>query len=322
MNPSNKLITVVIPCYRVKDYVLNVISSIPNYVSKIICVDDKCPENSGKFIKEQCKDNRVLVLFNKKNLGVGGATLKGFQEADRLNSDVILKIDGDGQMDANLISKFVQPILENKADYTKGNRFTNYENLLKMPILRLIGNIILTFLTKLSSGYWNIFDPTNGFICIHRNVFNLLAHEKINHRFFFESDMLFRLYLIKAKILDIPIKTIYNESKSNLVIYKVIIPFLFGNIKNFLKRIIIEYFMINFNYIGICLLSSFFFIITGFYIGAKNLALSSETGIPTISGTIGVTIILILIGFQLFINFINYDIKNYPKETIKDKSLN
>ena len=111
-------------------------------------------------------------MFNEKNLGVGGATLKGFKEASKLQSDVILKMDGDGQMDAKLISKFVKPILENKADYTKGNRFTNYENLLKMPFIRLIGNIILTFLTKLSSGYWNIFDPTNGFICIHKKVFN------------------------------------------------------------------------------------------------------------------------------------------------------
>ncbi len=322
MNQNNNLITVVIPCYKVKNYVLDVINSIPDLVTKIICVDDKCPENSGKLIQDQCKDKRVLVLFNEKNLGVGGATLKGFKEANKLQSDVILKIDGDGQMDAKLISKFVKPILENKADYTKGNRFTNYENLLKMPFIRLIGNIILTFLTKLSSGYWNIFDPTNGFICIHKKVFNMLPQEKLSSRFFFESDMLFRLYLIKAKIIDIPINTIYNDSKSNLVIYKIVIPFLYGNIKNFLKRIIIEYFMINFNYISIYLISSFFFIFTGYKIGIQSLALSSETGIPTVSGTIGLTIILILIGFQLFINFINYDIRNYPKEPIKDKSLN
>ena len=264
----------------------------------------------------------MLVVSNEKNLGVGGATLRGFKEAYKLNSDIILKIDGDGQMDVNLISKFVDPILQNKADYTKGNRFTNYENLIKMPIIRLIGNIILTFLTKLSSGYWNIYDPTNGFICIHKDVFNMLPHKKISNGFFFESDMLFRLYLIKAKIIDIPIATIYNDSKSNLVIPKVIIPFLIGNIINFFKRIFLEYFTINFNYISISLILSIFFMLSGYKIGLESLKLSSVTGVPTVSGTIGLTIILILIGFQLFINFINFDIRNYPKETIKDRLLN
>ena len=159
---TEPVIAVVIPCYRVTKHVLEVIAKIGAEVSAIFAVDDCCPDASGDFITENCNDARVVVLRNPENMGVGGATLTGYRAAIEAGADVIVKIDGDGQMDPSLIPAFIAPIIEGEADYTKGNRFFDLEEIRAMPKTRLLGNAVLSFATKLSSGYWNLFDPTNG----------------------------------------------------------------------------------------------------------------------------------------------------------------
>ncbi|HXV74272.1 MAG TPA: glycosyltransferase family 2 protein, partial [Sphingomonadales bacterium] len=156
-------IAAVIPCYRVRNQVEAVIAGIGPGVQRIYCVDDGCPEHTGKHIQENVKDPRVVVLFHKKNGGVGASVKTGYAAALGEGMDIVLKIDGDGQMDGSKIAEMVQPILLGQADYVKGNRFFNLEDVKTMPKIRLIGNAGLSFLTKLSSGYWNIYDPSNGF---------------------------------------------------------------------------------------------------------------------------------------------------------------
>ncbi|MGZ3694051.1 MAG: glycosyltransferase family 2 protein, partial [Bdellovibrionota bacterium] len=133
-------IAVVIPSFRVRAQILSVLGSIGPDITRIFVVDDKCPEQSGKFVQENCRDSRVQVLFQTQNTGVGGATLRGFTEAASQGFDVVVKLDGDGQMDPKLIPLLVRPILEGKADYTKGNRFHSPRGLKGMPRLRLVGN--------------------------------------------------------------------------------------------------------------------------------------------------------------------------------------
>lgn len=176
--PENK-IAVVIPSFRVKSHINRVLSSIGQEVWRIYVVDDCCPDESGNFVRQNCRDPRVQVLWNKQNLGVGGAVLAGYRAAIADGANVIVKIDGDGQMDPALLPLFVAPIIAGEADYTKGNRFYNLENVRSMPPVRLIGNAVLSFMTKFSSGYWNIFDPTNGYTAIHANVIRILPLEKI-----------------------------------------------------------------------------------------------------------------------------------------------
>ena len=158
---AKKKVSVVIPCYRVKTNVLSVIEAIDSEIYRIYVVDDCCPEGCGDFVELNFHTERIIVLRNKKNLGVGGAVLSGYKAAIIDGADVIIKIDGDGQMDPVLIPLFVNPILKGMADYTKGNRFYDLTNIRNMPFIRLVGNAILSFLTKISSGYWSIFDPTN-----------------------------------------------------------------------------------------------------------------------------------------------------------------
>jgi glycosyltransferase involved in cell wall biosynthesis len=212
---SELLIAVVLPCFRSKAHVLGVIQDIGPEVSLIIAVDDACPEQTGTHIEQNCSDVRVIVIRNSINSGVGGAMITGYREALARGADVVVKIDSDGQMDPLLLPDIVHPIVAGIADYSKGNRFFNVEGLRAMPKLRLLGNACLSFLTKLSSGYWNVFDPTNGYTAIHRVALHGLQLEKVDRRFFFESDMLFRLYLAGAVVIDVPMQSVYRDEISN-----------------------------------------------------------------------------------------------------------
>ncbi|ENB3324993.1 glycosyltransferase family 2 protein, partial [Escherichia coli] len=220
-------VSVVIPSYKVKKHIIGVIRSIPICVEKIYVVDDCCPDGSGDYVLSENTDKRVVVLKNDENLGVGGAVMHGYKKAIEDNMDIVIKLDGDGQMDPNLIPKFIEPILLGEADYTKGNRFFNLDNISQMPKIRLFGNAVLSLMTKFSSGYWNLFDPTNGYTAIHTDVINSLPLEKISKRYFFESDILFRLNTLRAVVVDIPMDAKYEDEVSNLKISKIIGDFLF-----------------------------------------------------------------------------------------------
>jgi len=194
-------IAVVIPAYRVKSHILDVISHIGSEASRIYVVDDCCPEGTGGFVEQTCEDRRVTVLFNLVNKGVGGATLAGMRRAFGDGATVIVKNDGDGQMDPAMIPVFAGVILSGEADYSKGNRFFDLEALASMPLNRKLGNAGLSFMAKMSTGYWHTFDPTNGYIAIHASLVDILPIEKISQRYFFESDMLFRLSIISARVI-------------------------------------------------------------------------------------------------------------------------
>src|SRR5581483_10965039 len=203
-------VAVVIPCYRVRRHVLSVIERIGAEVSTIYVVDDGCPEHSGAHVTSSCGDPRVRVLAHAKNRGVGAAVMTGYLQAAADGAEIVVKLDGDGQMNPRLIPAFVDPIARGEADYVKGNRFYNPADVRSMPIVRLLGNAALSFLSKLSTGYWSIFDPTNGYTAIHASIVKLLQTEKISERYFFESDLLFRLYLLRCVVTDVPMQAVYG----------------------------------------------------------------------------------------------------------------
>ena len=215
-------ITVVIPCFKVRSHILDVLSRIGPEVSRIYVVDDCCPENSGLHVQQNCRDERVVVIRSASNQGVGGAVLTGYSAAIADGADIIVKIDGDGQMDPRLLPRMVQPILKGHADYTKGNRFYDLTHIRRMPTIRLIGNAILSFMSKLSTGYWKVLDPNNGYTAIDARLIAHLPLERISKRYFFETDMLFRLNILRAVVMDIPMDAIYADEQSNLRFFTII----------------------------------------------------------------------------------------------------
>ena len=194
---------VVVPCYMGGDITIKLIKNILNYADKVVLVDDACPLKTGKKLLKSEIGNKVHVIFNNKNLGVGGSTKKGFDWLIKNNFEIILKMDADYQMNPDDIPKMCSPIFKKEYQSTKGNRFTNIEKLFEMPRVRLIGNAFLSYLSKFSTGYWEIFDPTNGFIAFSSEALKEIDLKKTDNRFFFETDLLFRcsLKILLLKIL-------------------------------------------------------------------------------------------------------------------------
>lgn len=308
-------VAVVIPCYRVRQHILDLITQFGPEVSRIFVVDDACPDETGALVERQCKDQRVVVLRHVQNQGVGGAVLTGMNAALKEGHKVVVKIDGDGQMDPSLLPLFVNPILAGQADVTKGNRFYELDGLRTMPTIRLLGNAALSFLAKMSTGYWNIFDPTNGYIAIDTRLIAALPNEKIHRRYFFETDLLFRCGLCQAKVLDIPMKAIYADEKSNLKIHREIPRFFAGHIRNFGKRIFYNYFLRDFNVASLELLLGVICIIFGIIFGAANWGIEE----PATAGTVMIAALPLLTGLILLISFINFDAQQVPREAISPR---
>jgi len=316
---SDKKYAIVIPCYREKAHIVNVINDcLEQSPFKIYVIDDCCPDGTGTYVNEVFKSETVEVIFHENNKGVGGALLTGYKKCMDENIDVIVKIDGDGQMDASMIMEFVLPIFYRRADYTKGNRFYNFEILKKMPLVRLFGNTILSFINKMVSGYWNIMDPTNGYTAISTKVLKQIPLEKISQDYFFESDMIFRLGIIRAKIKDIAIPTKYEDETSSLSITKVIFTFPPRYIKNFFKRIIYNYLIRDFNYGSLMLLLGPVLLILGISHGAYHWIKSIETGITASTGTVMISALTVLMGFQSILFFFQHDMNSIPKESIRN----
>ncbi len=309
-------IAVVIPSYKVKNQILSVISRIGKEIHKIYVVDDKCPELSGEFVRKNCNDKRVEVLFNEVNQGVGGAMITGYKKAIEDEVSIVVKIDGDGQMDPHLIQYFIKPIVEGNADYTKGNRFFNLEFLKKMPKVRLFGNAGLSFVTKISSGYWDIMDPTNGYTAIHTNILRVLPLDKIDKRYFFESDMLFRLNTIRAVVFDIPMIAKYEDEKSNLKVGKILFEFPLKHLIRFSKRIFYNFVLRDFNFGSLNLIAGMILLLFGGSFGLYHWLFNYTSGQPTPTGTIMLSIVPIILGFQMLLFFVNYDMMNVPKKPI------
>lgn len=310
-------IAVIIPCYKVEKHILEVLSQIDNEVDTIYVIDDACPNGSGKFVQNHCQDTRVKVLFNEKNLGVGGTVIAGYRQAMQDGLDIMVKIDGDGQMDPKYIHKLISPILSGEADYTKGNRFFDIEKLLVMPKVRLIGNSFLSLINKVVNGYWNIIDPTNGFTAIHIEALRLIPLHKIDKRYFFESDLLFRLSTIRAVVKDISIPAFYGDEKSNLRIFKTLFEFPLKYLNRFIKRIFYSYFLRDFNAGTIQLVTGLSAIIAGLSYGIYHWSLSSKAMIATPTGTVMISTLLVILGFQLILGALNFEVQNIPDNPIQ-----
>lgn len=313
-------IGVIIPTYKARGHVLKVIEQIGPEVSRIYVIDDFCPDNSGDFVAENCTDERVSIIRHSKNLGVGGAVITGYKTAIQDGVDILVKIDSDGQMDPSLLLNFVRPITNGEADYTKGNRFFDLEKVYLMPKARIFGNAVLSFMCKMSSGYWNIFDPTNGYTAISAHVARRLPYPKISCRYFFETDMLFRLNTLRAVVVDIPMDAKYGDEVSNLKIHKIFGEFLYKHTVNFFKRIFYNYYLRDMSIASLELPVGLALIGFGSFYGGYHWLDASQNGGMTPVGTVVLSALAILSGIQFLLGFIGYDISSVPVRPIHSNS--
>ncbi len=325
---SPAVVAAVVPCYREKSHIGDVLSGIGEETAYIYVIDDACPDGTGDFVEEQFSDPRITVIRHEKNKGVGGATMTGYRHALADGADIVIKLDGDGQMDGALIPRLIAPILSGAADYVKGNRFHAVYGVTEMPWSRIFGNLMLSLVSKFSSGYWNIFDPTNGFTAIHVKALKRMPFDRIAERYFFESDMLFHLGMIRAVVQDVPMIARYGAEKSGIQISKVVPEFLFKHLTNTYKRLVFSYFIRETNQATLQLVLGFLLVLFGVVFGTINWIDGQMNGIPATAGTVVLAALPIIIGSQALIAFLNFDNRNQPtkslqslEDTISDKTV-
>lgn len=313
---SGMRIAAIIPCWRVKRHILSVLEKIDPIVDRIFVVDDACPENTGDWVLSQCRDSRVRVLRHEQNQGVGGAVMTGYLQASKEGCVIAVKIDGDGQMDPGLISHFIEPILQGRADYTTGNRFYRLESLEQMPKLRLLGNACLSFLAKISCGYWNLMDPTNGYTALHMAVLRELPLEKIEKRYFFETDMLFRLNTVRAVVKNVPMAAKYGDENSGLKISKALPEFAFKHLRCMLRRYGYNYWLRDINVGTLYSFFGFLLMTFGVVAGVYSWLHNALIGTLASSGTVMLAALPTMIGIQFLVAFVHHDIANVPQEPL------
>ena len=309
-------IAVVIPCFRVQKHILSVIEGVLDHVDAVYVVDDNCPDKTGEFVRQHSRHPKVTVLKHEVNQGVGGAVLTGYQAAAADGHTILVKMDGDDQMDPNYLPALIAPILSGNADYTKGNRFFSSNHLLQMPALRLFGNAGLSFINKAASGYWDIMDPTNGYTALHSKLLPLLPLDEINRRYFFESDMLFRLGAVRAVVRDVPIPARYGDEVSHLNIPGVLTAFPRLYLARFFKRIWYSYFLRDLNVGSIQLVLGLLLMVSGVVFGGVEWFKAASANKPVTSGTVMLAALPIIMGFQLWLSAIIFDVGNVPREPL------
>ena len=306
-------IAVVVPSYRVTDHIQEVLSRIGPEVEQIFVIDDACPDNSGDFVEKSVKDKRVTVLRHTTNQGVGGAVISGYRAALDAKADIVVKVDGDGQMDPALIPRLVEPILRGEADYVKGNRFDSLEDLFEMPRVRIFGNAVLSFWSKLSTGYWSITDPTNGFTAIHSKALKSVNLDKLRKSYFFESDLLFRLSVVSAVVTDMPMKAVYGEERSHLRIRKVLFEFPYRHTVNLMKRVFYKYYLREWSIASFELPIGTAFTVFGIWFGLASVVAANSVGRAATAGQVTLSAVGIILGVQLLLSFLAYDIQAEPR---------
>lgn len=312
-------IVVVVPCYRVEREIQTVLQGIPKFVKRIIVVDDASPDSTSTVVSAiAAKDKRITLVRHTSNQGVGGAMATGFRKALELGAQIVVKIDGDGQMDTTHLPELIAPLINGQADYTKGNRFRDFVSLQQMPLVRRVGNMGLAFLSKAATGYWHLFDPTNGFTAIRAEVLAELPLEKIDRTYYFETSMLANLYLLGAAVKDVPMPARYRSEVSNMLIHRILFQFPFKLFGTLLKRLVLKNYIYDFTMGSIYILVGLPLLLFGLIFGVVKWIQYASLNIPAPTGTVMLPTLSVLLGIQLLLSAIEIDLRSVPKEPLSN----
>ena len=303
---NNLKIAVAIPCYKVEQHLQQVVAGLPAFVDSILLVDDCSPDSTGTLADQLAADQRVVALHHKVNTGVGGAMITAFRKAIETDVDVVVKLDGDGQMDA----AYIQPLLDalGDADFSKGNRLLDRRKLRNMPIVRRMGNMGVGFMVKAASGYWDVSDPVNGFFAIRTATLKEMDFTRIANRFFFESSMLIEMHYTGASIMEVTMPSIYGDEKSNLSVGKSLLTFPPRLMAAWLRRIYLSYFVFDFNICSLYIATGLPCFLFGLLFGICKWIHFASLGINAPTGTIMLAILPFIIGIQLLLAAGQYDV--------------
>jgi glycosyltransferase involved in cell wall biosynthesis len=244
-----KKICVVIPAYNEETQITRVIETMPTFVDQIIIVDDNSTDGTVDVIKTcQKKWSNITLIRHNVNKGAGAAMVTAYNYAKDQDVDVVVRMDGDGQMNPDDLPALLDPVVEDKADYSKGNRLFTGEAYQKIPKVRYFGNAFLSLFTKIASGYWHVADSQSGYTAINKKALRLIDLDKLYTWYGHPNDILVRLNVHNLRVKDVPVAPVYNiGEKSNLKISRAIFKIGWLLIKLFFWRMKEKYIIRDFH---------------------------------------------------------------------------
>ncbi len=307
---KEKTIAVVVPAYNEEQLILQTITTIPDFVDKLIVIDDNSKDNTVKMVDslQEKFSNKLILVRHEKNKGVGAAIKTGYKKSLELNIDVTAVMAGDAQMDPNELHRLIDPIVEGKIDYAKGNRLTHKERM-KMPKFRAFGNGMLTFLTKIASGYWNVIDPQNGYTAISRKALETIDVDDIYDGYGYPNDLLIKLNVGKFRIADVEMSPRYGNEKSKIKMGRYSARLTGLLVSGFFKRIWREYGGVNFHPLFLFYLVGLILFPFGLILGIDVLYFRILTGGYS-TGTVVLTALFLIMGLQSIIFAMMFDMES------------
>lgn len=304
----------VIPAYNEEKLITKTVETLPSFVDKIILINDGSSDNTLNVVKNLAKkNNKIIIIDNKENIGLGSSMVKGFKKALALRTDLICVLAGDAQCNPSYLSKMADELITNNLDYVKANRFVHLEELKKMPKMRKFGNIIITILTKFSTGYYSIFDSQNGYAVFTRHILKKLSLDMVGKRYDYENTLLTALSIAGARVRDFPVPAVYGEETSTIKVLPTTLRALRVTFTGFWKRIYNKYILINFHPIALFLLSGILLITIGLLAGIFITIERALRGASPSSGTVMLVVLPIIVGFQLLLTALTMDMNNEDK---------
>ncbi|HEY2773424.1 MAG TPA: glycosyltransferase family 2 protein [Candidatus Binatia bacterium] len=306
-------IAVVVPAFQAERWIADTLRAVPPFVRSIVVVTDGCTDATAKAVDEvAAADHRVVRVDHATNRGVGAAVRSGYVRALADGAEIVAKMDADGQMDPTALASLVLPIALGRADYAKGNRFVHSREIRAMPAVRLFGNAALSLMTKLSTGYWTLLDPTNGYTAISREALSAIDLDQLDDRFFFESSMLTELSVVRAVAVDVAIPARYGAESSHLSVARSLFEFAAKHARAFTRRLWLRYLVLDFSAVSLLLAVGIPLTVFGVVFGVRSWVHSSVYDVPATAGTVMVAAFTTAAGLFGIVQAMIYDILSVP----------
>lgn len=311
---KNLKVAVILPCYNEEKMITRTITTLPDFIDDIIAVDDKSKDETLAVITKLAKkDSRVHPIHHEKNTGIGGAYITGFNWALEHDSDLVFTMAGDAQCNQDYMPYMIDSLIDGDMDYVKANRFVHLEELRSMPRFRRIGNTFITILTKFSTGYYSVFDSQNGYGVFKRKTLLDLPFEYIGRRYDYENTLLIALSIMNARIKDESVPAIYGDEKSTIPVFMTSMRALRVVWRGFWKRIYYKYVLVNFHPIALFLMLGLILGAIGVGFGIFMLVDRIISGASPSTGTVMLSVVPVILGFQLLLTAITMDMNNEQK---------
>jgi glycosyltransferase involved in cell wall biosynthesis len=311
-DPEGSLsVGVVLPAYNEADHIGDVIVTLPEWVDRIYVIDD-CSTDDTAGAVAKLPDERIVLISHETNTGVGGAMITGYRQGLDDGVDILVKMDADGQMDPEDMWWLCSPIADDLIDYSKGNRFYVVNANRAMPAKRKFGSVVLSFMTKIASGYWHVFDSQCGFTAVRTGMLRLIDLDRIATDYFFENDMLIALNPVGARVADVPTATRYGSEISDVSITRVALTFPPRLIGRWWSRMIRKHFVLDFSAVGVLIMFAVPLVLFGVIYGGYNWYLSAQQGVPATTGTVMLAVLPIIIGTQMALQAFVMEVGSSP----------